>query len=111
MNTIFVLIYLMNNEICSSEVTKESPKNLPIFFDLKASSNPPKNFTTYTISLSQSAQIFWPGGNCGVDGAGLFSGAWTCLRPAVANGVLYTPDPASCSAKFDMIPKFSQIIY
>lgn len=45
---------------------------------------------TYTMSLSQSAQMFCPGGNCGfpgaavgVAGAGLVSGAVTCLSPAM----------------------------
>ena len=41
---------------------------------------------TYTMSLSQSAQMFCPGGrlDCGVVGCGFVSGAETGLRPVKA---------------------------
>lgn len=46
------------------------------------------------MSLSQSAQMFWPGGSWGVAGAGLVSGATTCLSPAtpVDAGADTTPE-------------------
>lgn len=48
---------------------------------------------TYTISLSQSAQIFCPGGklDCGVVGRGFVSGAETDLNPDNAGEVGDTP--------------------
>lgn len=47
---------------------------------------------TYTMSRSHSAQMFCPGGNWGLLGAGLFWGAVTCLRPATPLlGAITTP--------------------
>lgn len=55
---------------------------------------------TYTIKRSQSAQIFWPGGNCGLAGAGRFSGAWTCLSPAMPLfGAVIIPESGSGKEK------------
>lgn len=47
---------------------------------------------------SQSAQIFCPGGNCGVDGA-FGSGAVTCLSPAIPAGIMLTPAGAVSGSK------------
>lgn len=58
---------------------------LPIFvpdfwFNYSKNEGKKKYFTTYTMRRSQSAQIFWPGGNPLFDGGfGTLIGAKTCL--------------------------------
>lgn len=76
--------------------------------------------TTYTIKRSHSAQMFCPGGSCGVDDGGFVSGAGTCLSPATPKGAVTIPELAEVSgSKFhlsssyptdDTTPKAQKIV-
>lgn len=73
---------------------------------------------TYTMSLSQSAQMFCPGGKCGCAecrGCCLISGADTCLRPATGTAVVDTLDSLtallSCTSRCTCCMLFSEVTW